>query len=145
MKRWQVAIAVLITIAATSLALALGYAVTTGDQRSEDNRNLIKQTRTEQCTNIDADHNRERFRLVEGQAILYKLPEFKALIASPAAEKVAYDLAKVRYVQVRSTRPPYCTKLVGLNAVKPYPPLSAFQDGRIKLDPKNNTFIIRKH
>ena len=99
--------------------------------RVEQNTQQIKTTQREQCVQVDADHNRERARILTSERLLYSVPAFKVLISSPRAEHVAYSTAKKNYNDVRKTRPSYCLEY-SKNRVKDFPSLADFREGRMK-------------
>jgi len=82
------------------------------------------------CRTLDADHNRERASIIEGQAVIYRVPAFHKLIPNRQAEDKAYSIAKHRYLAVRKTRPPSCYG-VQKNPVPPFPTIKQFKTGHL--------------
>lgn len=87
-----------------------------------------KKNRGELCEFIDSEHNRLRADIVRGERLLYQVPAFRVLVASPVAEVAAYDLAKNKYESVRASRPSFCDGL-RRNDVPPFPSLQEFKRG----------------
>jgi hypothetical protein len=124
--RWTL----LIVVALVAAFGAWSYFTIKGE--SEKRVALGVENRVALCESIDADHNRERARIITNEVLIYSVPAFKVLIGDPRAEWIAYKTARDNYLSVRRTRPPFCRELVA-NPVKDFPSLQDFQEGRVKL------------
>lgn len=109
-----------VVLAAAALAFAASIVWTV-----LNNASLIEQTRIEQCEALRAEHDRERARIVQSVKLLYELPEFKTLIATPKAERVAYQNARHNYHTLDEVVPPYCPDYKR----ESFPPLSEVRKG----------------
>ncbi len=113
-------------LVAVLVAVFVGVSLTLYERTGDKRAALIVENRVALCQSIDADHNRERARIITNERLLYRVPEFHALIPTPSSEREAYNNARRNYNGVRNSRPDFCADLVP-NPVKPFPPLSEFR------------------
>lgn len=104
---------------------AIFYTYQANGDRIDDQQRATQRARTELCQSIDADHNRQRDDIINGQRILYRVPAFRVLVVTPNAERAAYEQARHKYDAIRRTRPDFCRAIP--NPVKPFPPLQYFR------------------
>lgn len=91
------------------------------------NNETRKKALTETCHFVDAEHNKARAAIVQGEVDLYgkfrNVQLFKAFTDTPEHQAATHKLSMERYADVRKTRPSYCDDLAS-NPVPPYPSLA---------------------
>jgi hypothetical protein len=138
----------IIVFAAAACAFSSSIVILALSNKNQATTTTVLQNtlRRELCQFADGEHNRERTNIVRGERLIYLVPAFKTLIATPDGERAAYASAKSRYMGVRATRPDLNCDQYHRNPVAQFPSLEDFRAGRVHLKlpkkGKTSTFSV---